>query len=185
MLIEDPKTGNVATVTHEGFLRILGVAIPWGAHHNIDHESAYAVGNGAIAMDGTDNTIFHLENNSQTDDLVITGFIGSTDDTAGVKMTAYSGDSYTSGGTACEAHNLNLTSRAVAETNCYYGNDIVTGAEGNGAIFTGYISQGMTIMPMPNFLVLGYRDTVHINVNGTNAKNATLGIQFFYHGGRF
>ena len=184
MLIEDPKTGHVAEVTHEGFLRILGVAIPWQTHHSANHESAYAIGNGAIAMDGSDNTIFFLKNTSQTDNIFVTGFVGSTDDTAGVKFAMYKGASYTSGGTKVDSVNMNLTSRNVAEADTYYGNDIVV-ADGSSPIFTGYINQGMQPFPLGGSLILGYLDTIHVNVHGTNAKNATMGITYFFHGGRF
>ena len=184
MLIEDPKTGHVAEVTHEGFLRVLGVAVPWQTHHSENHESAYASGNGMITMDGTDNAVFFIQNTSQTDKIFVTGMVGSTNDTAGVKFSMYKGGAYTSGGTVGGAVNMNLTSRNVAENTVYYGDDMVV-ADGTFPIFTGYVAQGMTQFPLGGSLILGYLDTVHVNVLGTNAKNATVGMTYFFHGGRF
>ena len=184
MLIEDPKTGHVAEVTHEGFLRILGVAIPWETHHSYAHESAYATGNFNATMSGSEQCVLWIRNDSQTDNLLVTGVVGSTDDTAGVKFTMYQGaDAPTAGHTQGGAQNLNLTSRNVAEVTQYYG-DSMTVANGS-PVFTGYISQGMQQFPLGAALILGYLDTVHICINGTAAKNATVGLRFFFHGGRF
>lgn len=183
MLIEDAKSGHVAEVTYEGLLKVLGVSIPWEAHHSAEHGSVFAVGNPAVAMDGTENVVLHIENTSQTDLMFISTVIVGGNSTNAVKVRTYTGSAYTSGGTAATPRNFNLVSRNVAEATAYNGSDMVV--SGGTMLCACYAPLGTFSIPLGGVLVLGYKDTIHWTMEGENAKDAVIGARFFYHGGRY
>jgi len=162
MIIKDPSKQTGAIVSDEGHLMTNAVVSSIENHHSEEHGSAFCFCSDDITMDGTDNTVLHIKNTSQTDNFYINKIMVSSDSDNVVKISFVKSGVYVSDGTLFTATNLNFSKANIAPSTSYYGNDITVS---NGTTFFRNWFKTNSTYDIGGSIILGAGDSFSIKFN--------------------
>lgn len=159
MIINDPN-GQALVINNQGMANVLAVNETL-FHRMIRDGLAFSLGSLQITAAGaTDAVFFHLLNGESEHIEIHSIIFGST--VAGFVTIEY-GRTYSSGGTALTARNLNASSGITVTTTAYYGNAIVlAGTAVDIKIIRVSADVSIRCIAEDEVLILGANDTLAI-----------------------
>jgi hypothetical protein len=150
---------------------------------SIQDEQSYQIST-THTITNSDVPMLYLQNDSSTHHLVITYIrvmsIGAAASNVGAYFTILLGDSYTSGGTALTAINVNENSGNIADSTAYDGTNSLT-VSGGSEIDRNWTANTMQSYDKEGSVVLGKNDSITINhLGSTVAGTAYARISYYF-----